>query len=70
MAEPSPGGMGVHFLNVGLVGQPLNLAHPQVLIYEPDHDTLRLVAAEWFVPAQGVQSPPMKGAGDHMPGTQ
>ena len=55
----APGGMGVHFLNVGLVGQPLNLAHPQVLIYEPDHDTLRLVAAEWFVPAQGVQSPPM-----------
>jgi len=55
----APGGMGVHFLNVGLVGQPLNIAHPQVLIYEVDHDTLRLAAAEWFVPAQGAQGTPM-----------
>ena len=53
-----PGGMGVHFLNIGLVGQPLNPAHPQVLIYEWDHDTLKLAAAEWFVPAQGVTTPP------------
>lgn len=54
----TPGGMGVHFLNVGYVGQPLDPARPQVLIYEPVRDTLRLVAAEWFVPAQGVQSAP------------
>lgn len=44
------GGMGVHFLNLNFVGQPLDAAHPQVLIYEPDGDKLRLVAAEWFVP--------------------
>jgi hypothetical protein len=44
------GGMGVHFLNVGLIGPTLDPLHPQVLLYEPDGDKLRLVAAEWFVP--------------------
>ena len=46
------GAMGVHFLNVSLVGTPLDSLRPQVLIYEPVRDSLRLVAAEWFVPVQ------------------
>lgn len=46
----APGGMGVHFLNLHLVGAPIDPAKPQVLIYEPHGETLRLVAAEWFVP--------------------
>jgi hypothetical protein len=46
----APGGMGVHFLNLQLVSQTLDPARPQVLIYEPDGDKLRLAAAEWFVP--------------------
>lgn len=45
------GGMGVHFLNMGYVGPTLDPAKPQVLIYEPVGDSLRLVAAEWFMPA-------------------
>jgi hypothetical protein len=45
-----PGGMGVHFLNTALIGPKLDSLKPQVLIYEPDGDRLRLVAAEWFVP--------------------
>src|ERR1700736_1173670 len=44
------GGMGVHFLNFRLVGAKLDPAHPQVLIYQPVADKLRLAAAEWFVP--------------------
>ncbi len=48
----APGGMGVHFLNMQLVGPTLDPAKPQVLIYEPDGDKLRLVAAEWFMPAE------------------
>jgi hypothetical protein len=48
----APGGMGVHLLNAQLVGPTLDPAKPQVLIYEPDGDKLRLAAAEWFVPAQ------------------
>lgn len=46
------GAMGVHFLNVALIGPTLDTLHPQVLIYEPVRDTLRLVAAEWFMPTQ------------------
>src|SRR5258706_15825718 len=44
-----PGGMGVHFLNPALIGPKLDSLKPQVLIYEPVGDRLRLVAAEWFV---------------------
>ena len=50
----APGGMGVHFLNLQLIGPALDPAKPQVLIYEPDGDQLRLVAAEWFVPVQAA----------------
>lgn len=49
-----PGAMGVHFLNLGYVGQPLSPEKPQVLIYEPQGDRLQLVAAEWFVPTQAA----------------
>ena len=50
----APGGMGVHFLNVQLIGPALDPAKPQVLIYEPDGDKLRLAAAEWFMPFQAA----------------
>jgi hypothetical protein len=54
-----PGGMGIHFLNLSAVGPVPDPAHPQILIYEPDGDKLRLVAAEWFVPlATGVKERP------------
>ncbi len=54
-----PGGMGVHFINVGLIGPVPDPAKPQVLLYEPDGDKLRLVGAEWFIPlATGVKERP------------
>jgi hypothetical protein len=46
------GAMGVHFINMGNIGPTLDPAKPQVLIYEPVGDGLRLVAAEWFMPTQ------------------
>ena len=52
------GGMGVHFLNQSLIGPELDPSKPQVLIYEPDGDKLRLVAAEWFLPAEVAGSEP------------
>ena len=52
------GAMGVHLLNGAAIGAPLDLKRPQVLIYEPHGDTLRLVAAEWFVPAQAAPQRP------------
>lgn len=45
------GGMGVHFLNAQHIGPALDPARPQVLIYMPEQGKLRLVAAEWFMPA-------------------
>lgn len=52
--EYTPGGMGVHFLNLQLIGPTLDPAKPQVLIYEPVGDKLRLAAAEWFVPTAAI----------------
>ncbi|HEY7530244.1 MAG TPA: hypothetical protein VIC56_06170 [Gemmatimonadota bacterium] len=53
------GGMGVHFLNPASIGSELDPARPQILIYEPTGDGLRLAAAEWFVPlATGVTARP------------
>lgn len=53
-----PGAMGVHFLNLNHIGPTLDPAKPQVLIYEPVEGKLKLVAAEWFVPAQVVGDKP------------
>ena len=50
MMAYKPGGMGVHFLNPALIGPTLDSLKPQVLIYEPVGDHLKLVAAEWFMP--------------------
>jgi hypothetical protein len=55
-----PGSMGVHFLNPGAIGPVPDPAKPQVLLYEPDGDKLRLVGAEWFIPlATGVKARPV-----------
>ena len=54
-----PGGMGVHFVNMALVGPTLDSLKPQVLIYEPSGDRLRLVAAEWFMPTALAKEAPM-----------
>ena len=57
--EYPPGAMGVHFLNPANIGPALDPAKPQVLIYEPSAaGKLKLVAAEWFVPAQVVGDKP------------
>jgi hypothetical protein len=58
-----PGGMGVHFLNLQYISPVLDPARPQILIYQPVGDSLRLAAAEWFVPveAAGGQRPKIFG---------
>lgn len=53
------GGMGIHFLNTHLISPKLDPMRPQILLYEPDGDKLRLVGAEWFVPlATGIKERP------------
>jgi hypothetical protein len=57
--EYKNGGMGVHFLNLGNIGPVPDPLKPQLLLYEPDGDKLRLVAAEWLIPlATGVKERP------------
>jgi hypothetical protein len=63
-----PGAMGVHFINMGNVGPTLDVSKPQVLIYEPNGDKLKLVAAEWFVPAELVKGPAPKIFGQELGG--
>lgn len=55
------GAMGVHFLNVALVGPVPDPFRPPLLVYEPaEEGRLRLVAAEWFVPlATGITQRPV-----------
>ncbi|HQX85791.1 MAG TPA: hypothetical protein PKV23_09910, partial [Aestuariivirga sp.] len=43
------GAMGIHFVNLTIQGPPDPLK-PNVLIYEPVGDKLKLVAVEWPVP--------------------
>ncbi len=57
--EYAEGGMGIHFLNRGLIGPVPDPMRPQILLYEPVGDKLRLVGAEWFIPlATGVKERP------------
>jgi len=49
--DSSAGGMGIHYVNVGLVRDPtLDPTTPEVLVYQPDeHGELTLVAVEYVV---------------------
>ncbi len=51
--------MGVHFLNLGLMGPVPDPMAPQILVYAPEGNTLRLVSVEWLVPlATGIKDRP------------
>ena len=55
----APGGMGIHFVNVQLIGPVPDPLRPPILLYEPEGDRLRLVGAEWFIPlATGITERP------------
>ncbi len=44
------GGMGIHFVNGGLIGPPPDPMKPAILMYEPVGKKLELVAVEWLAP--------------------
>jgi hypothetical protein len=48
--EYPKGAMGVHFVNLTVTGPNPDPMRPNVLIYEPVDNGLRLVAVEWLVP--------------------
>jgi hypothetical protein len=49
--QPGQGGMGIHYINAGRVGNPkIEALEPEILVYEPDkHGRLQLVALEYLV---------------------
>jgi hypothetical protein len=52
VSGPEEGAMGVHFVNPELFGDgQLDPSHPELLVYEPKHGQLRLVAVEYVVDA-------------------
>ena len=49
-AHPELGGMGIHFVNPALIGDGrVDPTMPEILVYEPTKNGLRLVAVEYFV---------------------
>jgi hypothetical protein len=46
-ASPA-GAMGVHYVNRALLGQPIDLRHPAILLYEPTADGAKLIGVEYF----------------------
>jgi len=53
------GAMGIHFVNVTTIGPVPDPTRPNVLIYEPVGNELRLVGVEWLVPlASGIKERP------------
>ena len=76
---PGAGAMGIHYLNPALAGDAeVDPTRPEVLLYLPAEDGLRLVGVEWFVAvaATGGVRPevlgipfdgPMDGHGPGMP---
>ncbi len=56
--EEGPGAMGVHFINPGRMQNPAVIANePEVLLFEPTEDGLRLRGVEYFVAIGAPGSP-------------
>jgi len=49
ITEPGEGAMGVHMVNTALLDGTLEATEPEVLVYEPKRDRLKLVAVEYVV---------------------
>lgn len=55
VSGPDHGAMGVHYVNVSLVNGPIDPAHPQALIYEPqENGSLKLVGVEYIILASAL----------------
>jgi hypothetical protein len=51
VSGPDEGAMGVHFSKQSLFDGVVRVEEPEVLVYEPRHGRLQLVAAEYVIPA-------------------
>ncbi len=61
-ALPGVGAMGIHYLNPGLASDlTVDPLAPEVLLYAPSGDGLRLVGVEYFVASVGQPTPTVLG---------
>ena len=52
VSGPDHGAMGVHYINLSLVGDgQIDAAHPEAIIYEPTKNGMQLVGVEYIVDA-------------------
>ena len=56
VSGPEQGAMGVHFAKFALFDDAIAVDQPEVLVYEPRHGGLRLVAAEYLTLAEVWQN--------------
>jgi hypothetical protein len=56
---PGLGGMGVHFVNVGLMDSKVEPKKPEVLLYEPTKLGYKLIGVEYTVPAEYAKEAPI-----------
>lgn len=49
--EPGAGAMGIHYLRPDLVDDVIDVTEPELLLYVPAGDRMRLVGVEYMVPA-------------------
>jgi hypothetical protein len=62
VAQHHGGAMGIHYLHAGLAGDAdLDRRRPELLLYEPTANGLRLVAVEYFVVDTGQPHPRLFG---------
>jgi hypothetical protein len=52
------GAMGIHFVNLTVTGPEPDPMRPNVLMYEPTKDGLKLIGAEWLVPVAAAKKRP------------
>jgi len=51
MVDPTAGGMGYHYGNVGIIDASVRVDQPELLLYEPEKNgSVRLVAVEYIIP--------------------
>jgi hypothetical protein len=64
--SPGVGGMGQHYADLGAIDGTIVATHPEVLVFEPRGDRMRLVAVEYVVPqAAWTGSEPPELFGEH-----
>lgn len=49
--QAPPGGMGIHYVNFGLLEAPLDPLKPPTLLYLPSNGGVKLIGVEYFAPA-------------------